>query len=1106
MAENDNDKTTTYGDSEKNKTEAYNSKQEETSAYSDSQNKEFKSGTHGIGVGDKLTLRSNEYVITTIISEGTGEAVIYKVEDKSKNAFALKLYFEFGNPKEEPNFETLKRIKDVTDPDILKLHDFGVGADKYQGRYCYEISDFAAGGDLFAVADFKAKYTKDFIEKSIVPEILHGIRKLHEFKIYHCDLKPSNIFFKDTKQTDLLIGDYGSAKAYDLETEKEVRRSSTVKGTDAYLSPEQARGIISEKNDYYSFGVILLHLLYPEQLSNDNNTRHIDKRKFEKIVERQYNSQQVVDFNPAYKRLNNLIEGLTLINHINRFGKNEVEKWMNGAEVEVKYKATETSSVQPVKLGYATIKTDRDFISVLETQPNWYDDLIEDQDTFSTVKGWMDSYRDIPSRKVFDSMIKFYQPLGKDYVKESLLRYFDPEREIKIDMNSFNFFTSNNIKKDVEAYILKLDDIWKITSIDKIRFYIFQLEFSLQQVKKSATKESAIVVGSLIDKTFSVFGLVQKSFDDFKTEIQTKVNPKAEAETFRLLTNLFYVFNPQRTFRDSKSNSLKTIDDLGLFYVQNEALFTDKYLKVEKEKFLEKLNKSELNKLDYKQFIFEIFKDKAEAQVELINLTFDKHRDYVVNYKFYKSLNTFLSQKKIANDFTSRSDNNEVYRNKRGFFQSFKSECENFISTVTEKHNITTLTDENLSQIRKKFSGDSWSRYFYIYSGQLLAFILLLPLAFFVYEIATLNLHFDKNMKPFFMDANAYQEKTQTDFAEEQKRIADDKASSFLSGINVQNIKLFASGSTTPAMGNRYYQNSFVGSQTQYIDFEVNISHNKPDTRTDFVIYFTIYKDNQKFAESSWNSYVLPEWSNSNHTGSWGDTKKTYWKKGNYRIDLRANNRSLGSQYFKITSKSYSSSNDDYNSTPQTQTTEVTEIPTEPVKQLKWISCSDCRGNGQIQSNGTCPTCNGAGQATCNQCKGQGHYECTNCKGEKKFTCSNCKGATYFVCSNCGGKTNFTCSNCNGSGYSGNGKCYTCNGTGKTWCYTCNKTGKTWCYTCNKAGYTWCYTCNKTGSLNCYTCNRTGNIRCNTCNGKGQVSGNISCPKCSGKGQVQVEI
>ena len=1072
MVENDNDKTTTYGDSENNKTEtygnsenqkttAYNSKQEETAAYTDIQNKEFKSRTHGIGVGDKLNLKNNEYVITGIISEGTGEATIYKVEDNSKKTFAVKLYFEFTNSKEEPNFETLNRIKDVTDPDILKLHDFGVGANKYQGRYCFEISDYAEGGDLFAVANFKEKYTKDFIEKNIVPEILHGIRKLHEFKIYHCDLKPSNIFFKDINQTDLLIGDYGSAKAYDLETEKEVRKSSTVKGTDAYLPPEQARGIISEKNDYYSFGVILLHLLYPEQLASENNTRQVDKRKFEKIVERQYNSQPVVDFNPSYKRLNNLIEGLTLINHLNRFGKTEVEKWLNGEDVEVKYKATETSSVQAVKLGYATIKTDKDFVNVLETQTNWYDDLIEDPDTFSTVKNWMDSYRDIPTRKVFDSMIKFYQPLGKDYVKESLLRYFDPEREIRIDMNSFNFFSSNNIKKDVEAYIAKLDDIWKITGIDKLRFYIFQLEFSLRQLKKSASGESAILVGSLIDKVYSVFGLVQKPFDDFKTETQTKINSKDEGGTYRLLTNLFYTFNAERTFKDSKNVAVKTIDALGLFYVQNESSFADKYLKIEKERFLRKLNKNELNTLDYKQFIFEVFKDKAEAQVELVNLTFDKHRDYKVNYKFYKSLNSFLSQNKISTDFTSRADENLLYENRRRFFQSFKSECENFVSTVTDKHNITTLTDENLSQIRKKFRRDSWKRYLYVYSGQFLALLILIPLAIIVYGLATHQLHIDNNWR---FNWGAYNQPTNT-----------------TTTVNVTHT--FYKTTTDANVRSSTSEYSSVVSKA-YKGQEVEVLETSNSKWYKVKVYNTV-----GYISSKLLSYSR----SSNSPDTYNSTTPS-----NTNQDSNSNTNS----------NQGSSTNDNSNSSNQFST--VNQTPVEPVKQYKWITCSDCRGNGQIQSNGTCPGCNGAGEITCDQCHGNGKYLCTNCHGDKKFVCSNCKGEKYFVCSNCHGSKYFTCTACKGTGtqYDNNGRhqCYTCGGSGRTPCYTCGQTGKTPCYTCGQTGYTACYTCGQTGYLTCYKCGQTGKLRCNTCYGKGQVSGNVTCPKCNGKGQVQVEI
>ncbi len=155
------------------------------------------------------------------------------------------------------------------------------------------------------------------------------------------------------------------------------------------------------------------------------------------------------------------------------------------------------------------------------------------------------------------------------------------------------------------------------------------------------------------------------------------------------------------------------------------------------------------------------------------------------------------------------------------------------------------------------------------------------------------------------MEPTAYQQKMQEEIATEQQRIIDDKANSFLSTVSLQEIKIFASGNNAPSKENRYYTTSFVGSQTQYLNFEVNLQHRKPDTRVDFTFYFTIYKDNVKFAESSWKSYVLPEWSNSYHNGGWGDTKPNYWKKGNYRVEIRANNRDFGSAYFTITGKSY---------------------------------------------------------------------------------------------------------------------------------------------------------------------------------------------------------
>lgn len=719
MAENGNDrtskyggedinKTETYGNSENQKTTAYNSKQEVTAAYNDLQNKEFKSNTHGIGVGDKITLKNSEFTITEIISEGTGEAVIYKIENDSKQTFALKLYHEYSenNLKKEPNFETLLRISQITDEDILRLHYFGVRDEKYNGKYCFEISDYAEGGDLLSVIYTKNKFTIDFVEQVFISQIFKGIKKLHDNKIYHCDLKPNNIFFRDKEQKDLVIGDYGSAKAYDIEIDNEVTKSSTVIGTNYYMAPEQPRGFISEKIDYYSFGIMLLQLVYPEEIFSKESHRNIDKQKFENICVRQFNQKSILhNFNPKIERINKLIEGLTLFSPQYRWGRLEVEKWLKGEEVEVKYKATETSTVQPVKLGYATIKTDKDFIEILETKATWWEDLFEDVDTYFALKAWIASYQDASLRKIFDEMIHYYKPLGKEYVKESAIRYFDPEREIRIDMNSFNFFTSENIKKDVEAYISKLDDIWKITSIDKLRFYIFQLEFSLKQLKQTISKENEIVVGSLIDKVLSVFGLVQKPFDDYKTEIHAKISSKDEAGTFRLLAKLFYTFNTKRPFKDSINNPIFTVYELGLFYVKNESKFKDKYLEIEKELFLNEKEKSALNSLNYQDLIFEIFKIETTTQIELFEFVWDKKNKLDIKYGVNKSINEFLRRKQVDAEFYTYQLNSEIIQLKIYPIDSVFSVKNSFLDRISEKHNFekSSISETDIKVLNKEF-------------------------------------------------------------------------------------------------------------------------------------------------------------------------------------------------------------------------------------------------------------------------------------------------------------------------------------------------------------------------------------------------------------------
>ncbi|PIB28292.1 hypothetical protein BFP78_00095 [Gaetbulibacter sp. 5U11] len=733
----DNNTTQAYSNNTENSTEAYGSTDlKETIAYDSNignSSGEPKTLNHGIGIGDNIVLKDKNYEITEIISEGTGEAVIYKVENDSKNIYVLKLYFEFSNSKHEPNAETLERIKSIKHKDILKLVDYGVGFDKYQDKYCFEISEYAKGGDLLNVTDFKKKYTPSFIENNVIPEIFDGIKILHSNKIYHCDLKPGNIFYLDDEQNDLIIGDYGSAKAYDIAETKEVIKTSTVKGSNFYLAPEQSRGLVSDKNDFYSFGMILLHLLYPENFTISNNFKKIDNRLFEQIVERGDSSMRLIDYNPQYKRINKLIEGLTLNVRKNRWGEKEVEKWLKKEDenLEVKYLNAGNSKQAEIKIsGGKAIKTEEQLLEFVFSNTSWKSEILEDETTKGELLNWLNIKYDKDKRVKIESILNYTKILDAidedirvsekiDYTQQAFIRYLKPKFPIAINETLFNI-TEGNINENVNNLILKLDKVWQTLSIEKIRYILFQLEFSLKQLLKSADGNASIVLQTILEKLYSSLQITSNDYNGFQSEITKALKVNEEDISLIKILNLFYNFNENRVFH-FKNDKCNTIEELGFYIVENENDFENKYFKVEKNWFLKKKTNEKLSNLNSKELVFEIFKNDAKSTIEYIDLTFDKHRDYSINYKYYKSLTDFLRENKVSKDYTSRSENNESYNTKRNLFAKFGSVAESFIRTVKQKHNISNLSRSNENNISSRIVTDSWKRYIKVYQGQFIA-------------------------------------------------------------------------------------------------------------------------------------------------------------------------------------------------------------------------------------------------------------------------------------------------------------------------------------------------------------------------------------------------
>jgi len=673
-------KTEKYDSLEINRTINYSSPEDQFSNFT---------AKNVLKINNNIELNNKVYKVKEIISKQnkSAESVVYRVVDKENNNYSLKLYFFINNPEDEPNSEALERITKILDPDILALFDFGVGLNKYLNKYCYEISKFALGGDLLSVdtKSFKEKYTPIFIKEKIIPQILKGLKILHSKKIYHGDLKPSNIFFLDKERTDIVIGDYGAAKTFTEKSLKEIIFTMSSKGTSFYLAPEQARGIISDKNDFYSFGMTLLHLLYPEKVNQET---------LRKIIERQFSRKPIIDYDPKYKELNTIIEGLTLQDIQNRWSSKEVENWSSGRGENVKY----NSQVLSIKLGDITIYNENDLSDYIENNTNWYDNLIKDKQGYHILLSFIGTYQNIEKKKKFHNMVKYYNRDGRNYVKEAILRYFNPERPIKLFNQAFDF--NNNLEKNIKQYFNLLDIIRVKTKLNKMKFYIFLLEFKLKQLLKISNNDFKLHLKIILEKIHSSLYLTtNNNFVNNKAIYHRNLN-------LEKLINIFYTFDKTRAFKDLNNKTYINLNQLGIFFAENPELYNNELLTTEKILFLKKSNNKNYLNLSYNNLIFKIFNIHIESVIKFINLKFNKKgKKGKIFYRFGKSLTKYFIKNKIKARLTQYPNKTLVMLSKFRRFSLTSNIFKYFIKKIPTIHKVEdrSINKESKETFYKNF-------------------------------------------------------------------------------------------------------------------------------------------------------------------------------------------------------------------------------------------------------------------------------------------------------------------------------------------------------------------------------------------------------------------
>lgn len=134
---------------------------------------------------------------------------------------------------------------------ILKIYGFTASRQGSGKRYML-IMEYMSNGSLSTVIQDKSEKLSLRRRLDIARNIASGIRKIHEHRMIHRDIRPDNILVNENFVAK--IGDMGIARVVD------PRNQHTQIGCQSYMPPEFYKGSYNQKLDIFTFGLTLNEL------------------------------------------------------------------------------------------------------------------------------------------------------------------------------------------------------------------------------------------------------------------------------------------------------------------------------------------------------------------------------------------------------------------------------------------------------------------------------------------------------------------------------------------------------------------------------------------------------------------------------------------------------------------------------------------------------------------------------------------------------------------------------------------------------------------------------------------------------------------------------
>jgi len=218
-----------------------------------------------ISAGNKI----GHYKVVSALGVGGMGEVFLAQDTKLNRQVAIKIL----NDAQCKDDEILRRFKQearaasaLNHPNIVTIYEIG----ELNEMQCYIAMEFVEGETLRNLLKSKKLTLEDALDIAI--QTASALTAAHDAGIVHRDIKPENIMRRPDGLVKVL--DFGLAKQTGIPSElSEVDPEAPtqeyhltlpgmIMGTAAYMSPEQARGKVTDaRTDIWSFGVVLYEMI-----------------------------------------------------------------------------------------------------------------------------------------------------------------------------------------------------------------------------------------------------------------------------------------------------------------------------------------------------------------------------------------------------------------------------------------------------------------------------------------------------------------------------------------------------------------------------------------------------------------------------------------------------------------------------------------------------------------------------------------------------------------------------------------------------------------------------------------------------------------------------